>query len=347
MSGIALVARLGLAVVFGVAAAGKLLDQAGARRALADFGVPERARAPGALLLPLAEIAVAVALVPRASARWGAVAALCLLVVFMAAIAWVMRRGETPDCGCFGTRASAPVGRGTLVRNALLAAPAVLVVAYGPGGGGGIDGWVSARSTAELVAVGAGVCTVVLAVALARLWPENRRLRRDLERAHTALAPFQPGLPVGAPAPKFSVRAADGARTDLDALLGRGLPVALVFVTPGCSPCAAMFPDLTRWQQTLAERITIALLSTGTVGENRALAERYGLADVLVQDDGEVLETYRVPATPSVVIVAPDARIGSRTHSAQPLIEATIRDALHDDRAATPALRTVTANGRR
>src|SRR5262249_46354513 len=153
----------------------------------------------------------AIALVPRASARWGAIAAVCLLAVFVAAIVRAMTRGETPDCGCFGKVASAPAGRRTLLRNGLLAVPALLVAVYGPGEG--IGGWVPTPSTTALVAAAFGGCTLVLAVLLVRLWPENRRLRRDLERARRALAPFPPGLPVGARAPRFSVRGADGART--------------------------------------------------------------------------------------------------------------------------------------
>jgi hypothetical protein len=52
-----------------------------------------------------------------------------------------------------------------------------------------------------------------------------------------------------------------------------------------------------------------------------------------------------VAATPAVVIVAPDGRIASRTHSARAMTEAVIRNALHSDHPAPPVLRVVTVSG--
>ena len=74
MDGILLIARLLLAGVFAVAGAAKLTDLAGTRRALAGFGIPDRLGGSLALALPLAELAIAVALLPRASARLAAMA---------------------------------------------------------------------------------------------------------------------------------------------------------------------------------------------------------------------------------------------------------------------------------
>src|SRR5687767_10184803 len=102
MEVVLLVARLLLAAVFFLAAATKLVDRAGARRAAVDFGVPAAVARPFAFILPLAELAVAGALLPGASARWGALGALALLLVFVAAIALNLARGRKPDCRCFG-----------------------------------------------------------------------------------------------------------------------------------------------------------------------------------------------------------------------------------------------------
>ena len=66
-----LIARVLLAGVFGVAGMAKLADRAGSRQALRDFGVPAGLASPMGILLPLAELAVAVALVPTTTA-WGA-----------------------------------------------------------------------------------------------------------------------------------------------------------------------------------------------------------------------------------------------------------------------------------
>jgi thiol-disulfide isomerase/thioredoxin/uncharacterized membrane protein YphA (DoxX/SURF4 family) len=341
MEVIALGARVLLALVLGVAAVGKVLDLPGARRALAGFGLPGRTVAPAAVLLPLVEFATAVALLVRPTARWGAVAAVGLLVLFIASIARAMARGEAPDCHCFGQLSSAPAGGRTLLRNVLLAVPAVFVVAYGPGQG--VDQWVSGPSGAEHVAIVAGLAAAALAVLVVRLWRQNRDLHLDIRRRRAIDELVPPGLPVGVPAPSFSLPSTDGTTGGLAALLRPGRPVVLVFVSGGCPSCVDMLPDLARWQTTLAERITIALVTAGSMRENRPMTERYGVQNVLVQDTREVARAYRVRATPSVVLVAPDGRIASLTLSSRTLTESLIRNALH--RQAAPVLRVVTVNG--
>jgi len=126
-----LVARVLLAAVFFLAAVAKLADRKGARRAALEFGVPAAVATPFAFLLPLAELAVAGALLPGASARWGALGALALLLVFVAAIALNLARGRKPDCRCFGQLSSSPVGWTTLVRNGVLAGAAAFIVSQG------------------------------------------------------------------------------------------------------------------------------------------------------------------------------------------------------------------------
>ena len=69
--------RLLLASVFVVAGVAKLADRGGSRQALADFGVPGPLVAPLGVLLPLAELTVAVALLPASTAWWGALALWC------------------------------------------------------------------------------------------------------------------------------------------------------------------------------------------------------------------------------------------------------------------------------
>jgi thiol-disulfide isomerase/thioredoxin/uncharacterized membrane protein YphA (DoxX/SURF4 family) len=323
MDSLVLGVQLFLAAVFATAGVGKLLDQAGSRRALAGFGVPERAAPAAGLLLPLAELATAAALLANPSARWGAVAALALLLAFILGIARALSRGEAPDCHCFGQLHSAPAGRGTLARNAALAALAAVVVIHGPGPP--IDAWVDARSTTELVAVGAGLLAAVLAGVCLRLWLDNRRLRADLAHEQETSALFPPGLPVGASAPSFALPNLRGETVSLDSLLQRGRPVALIFASPSCGPCATLLPELGRWQVTLANHLTIAVLSFGNVAENRQLEQQYGLADVLLQDGLEVMEEYRLQSTPSVAVVASDGRIASVAAVGAPAVEPLLR----------------------
>jgi hypothetical protein len=126
-----LVARIVLACVFFLAAVSKLADLAGSRRAAAAFGVPDRFAGVVGVGLPLCELAVAVALVPAGSARFGALGALVLVAGFLVVISSALVRGETPDCHCFGQVHSAPVGWRTLARNAGLLAVAGFVAVAG------------------------------------------------------------------------------------------------------------------------------------------------------------------------------------------------------------------------
>lgn len=316
-------ARMLLVVVFATAGVAKLLDLRGSRKALAGFGVPADALAVGAIVLPLAELGIAIALVPPASAQWGGVAALLLLLAFVAGIANAMRRGQAPDCHCFGQLHSAPAGRGTLIRNLALTVPAALVAIDGPGPS--LATWVGDRTAAELVAIAASVAAAVLGALALRFWRESRVLTRERDDLRAQLRALPPGLPVGASAPHFSLRSTRGEVVTLEALCARGRPVALVFVSPSCGSCESLFASAGRWQGTLAGDLTVAIVSDGGSEENIAIV-RDSSAEVLLQgEDWAVTEAYRVRATPSLVIVSPERRIASAIVSANPAIEALIR----------------------
>ncbi|MCP3819728.1 hypothetical protein NLX86_16970 [Streptomyces sp. A3M-1-3] len=97
---------------------------------------PERAR-PVAVGVLLAEFAVPVLLfapLPAPAVPAGLVAAAGLLSVFAAGIVRALQRGTAAPCRCFGT-ATVPLGIRHVVRNAVLAAAAVVGVlaAFRPG----------------------------------------------------------------------------------------------------------------------------------------------------------------------------------------------------------------------
>jgi uncharacterized membrane protein YphA (DoxX/SURF4 family) len=128
-----LVARFLLAGVFAVAGAAKLADLTRSHAAVEAFGVPAQLAQPIGTLLPLAELTTAVLLLPAATARAGAIAALTVLLASSAGIAASIARGEAPDCHCFGQLHSQPVGPKTLRRNFALALVAGFVVVAGGG----------------------------------------------------------------------------------------------------------------------------------------------------------------------------------------------------------------------
>src|SRR5215212_2283293 len=126
-----LAARLMLAAVFLTAGVTKLVDRAGSRRGLAEFGVPGPLTGPLGVLLPIAELGVAVGLLPAATAWWAAVGALGLLLLFILAIGANLARGRQPECRCFGQIGAGPVSLWTILRNVVLAAAAGLIVQQG------------------------------------------------------------------------------------------------------------------------------------------------------------------------------------------------------------------------
>jgi uncharacterized membrane protein YphA (DoxX/SURF4 family) len=120
--------RLALAAVFAVAAVGKLRDRPAVAAAAEGLGVARTWSAPVAIALPVVEGAVAVSLLVGATAVTGAAVALFLLVVFTVLVARNVARGRRPPCLCFGQSSGSPMGPGTVVRNLLLMAPAIVVV---------------------------------------------------------------------------------------------------------------------------------------------------------------------------------------------------------------------------
>jgi peroxiredoxin len=238
-----------------------------------------------------------------------------------------MSQGQAPDCHCFGQLHSAPAGKSTLARNAAFALLALIVALRGPGPA--IDAWVGERSGAQLVAVASAGAAIILAALALRLWIDRRGLRRELAEARTELDALPPGLPVGATAPAIALAGIDGTTVTLEALLARGQSIILLFVSPQCGPCWMMLPSFAQWQATLAGRLTLALVSTGTADENRRLVDTHGIGDVLLQEKTEVMKAYRVRATPTAVAISPDGRIASTTveggRPIEPLIRLTLQ----------------------
>ncbi|CAH2404808.1 MauE/DoxX family redox-associated membrane protein [Mesorhizobium ventifaucium] len=328
-----LVARLFLAAVFAVAALAKLADFPGTAKSVAAFGVPQVFIAPVALALPLAELITAGLLVPVTTAWWGALSALSLLVVFMAVIAANLVLGHRPDCHCFGQLHSEPVGWSTLARNGVLAAIAGLMVWQGRHHSApSIVDRLAALSTTQVVLLTAGLAmATAMAVQgwfLFQLLRQHGRLllRIDalesvLTRAGVGLLPMQPtrqppagraptGLLMDAPAPAFRIQNLSGEIATLDDLLASGKPVALTFVDPGCGPCVALVPEITRLGFEF-DFVAMVLISRGSSAENREKFGGHPQIPVLLQKDREVATAYKVYGTPTTVVVRSNGSIGS------------------------------------
>jgi uncharacterized membrane protein YphA (DoxX/SURF4 family) len=97
------VVRLGLAAVFLVSGALKVVDPAQTRIAVHAYELlPSDLVGPVATVLPLVELALGTLLLAGAFTRWVALASAMLLGVLMTAVAQAWARGLSIDCGCFG-----------------------------------------------------------------------------------------------------------------------------------------------------------------------------------------------------------------------------------------------------
>jgi hypothetical protein len=71
------------------------------------------------------------------------------------------------------------------------------------------------------------------------------------------------GLAVGATAPNFALEDIQGETLTLDSLRQAGKPVMLLFTDPRCGLSNALLPDVGRWQEEYANRLSIASVSRG------------------------------------------------------------------------------------
>lgn len=288
------VLRLGLAGVFALAGVTKLFDSDGFRQAFVEFGGPLRAAKAFSLVVPPLELAVAFALVPRATASYGAVGAVALLLLFTAAIGLALVKGRTPNCHCFGQLKATAIGWRTLVRNGVLllaAAPIVAPQAVDP------------VSIAAVIAGG-----LVLGLLTAR----GLRAAGFSGQSGPPVPPVHvPSVPVDSVAPNFALQDLGGATETLEALRAGGRPILLFFLGPACGQCGALVPEVSRWQREHGAVLTIALVSQGTLEVNRAKFGAYGLEHFLLQPHREVNESYGAIGTPSALVVRTDGTIGS------------------------------------
>jgi uncharacterized membrane protein YphA (DoxX/SURF4 family) len=321
-----LVLRACLALVFMAAAFGKLRDLPGSRRAVESFGVPRQLVGVTAIVLPCAESIIAIALLVQQTAQASSLAALLLLAIFVAAIGRLIHRGIAAECHCFGQLHSSAAGWPTLLRNLALAAVAGAVVVAGPG-----------RSIASLSGEGAGLLatsltSVVLAVAVASLWRENRALRA---RRGSSGQPVE-GLPKGTVVPDLMLRSLDDSPVSVRNSLVPGKSAVLVQVGLGCAPCHDLMPELVRWNTVLSEELTIIIVSSGELEANRAFAAQFEASGLLVSPDGEFGAAFQLDITPSAVRIDGRGRVAALPALGAGAIEALVRSVRHEVNSATP-----------
>lgn len=303
--------RLLLAALFLLAGAGKLADRQAAEAAAADLGLPRRFAGVAASALPCAEIALAGGLALRPSARVAAFAAIVLLLIFTIVVGVALARGRRPACHCFGPLTRTAAGPVTLARDVIMLMMAASVALRGPGVAS-VGG-----TAAALTALAAGACAAAPFVAALRhenadLRDRQERLAARLRALETAAAPAfgavaPTGGPVaGEPAPPLLLATAEHAARRITPRAEVGRDLLLLFLEPGCEPCARLLPDIARWQRELSGRLACWVVYGEDPQAAAHVAHEYGLSDMYAQPDRIAAQEYRIPGTPTGVLIGSD-----------------------------------------
>lgn len=134
---IALLSRLALAGVFGLAAGVKLAGPQEFAFAVKGFDLlPDHLAVLATFVVPWTEALCAALLVLGLWSRAAALVLAGLLVAFIAGIGSVLARGMSVECGCFGKLSpfcTGPLGWCNIVQNLVLLGLSLVVLALGPG----------------------------------------------------------------------------------------------------------------------------------------------------------------------------------------------------------------------
>ena len=258
--------RFALAAVLLGSAVAKLGAGERGRRALASYGLHDRAATvawAGTIALEAALGVLVAAGVPGS-----AEAAAVLLGLFTLLLVVAIARGRAGQpCGCFGSRSR--IGWGAAVRSSCLAA-AFAVLPFLPDTSLSTEAWLGAGLAVALVGLAA------LAVALLALAREVGELR-------LAVAP-QAALSLDHEGPEL------GGRVGLIERFERRAPLAVaVFTSAGCSLCAALEPSLQLLARDSAVELRLFDEHEDPEAWESLAVPGSPYAVVLAAEDGEVL----------------------------------------------------------
>ena len=126
---IGLAIRLAAAAVWLVSGVAKIADlQHFEAQVQAYKLLPHALEAPFAYALPFVEVGLGIYLAVGLLVRGAAALSVVLMICFIAAMAQAWARGLSLDCGCFGTLAKERVGLGTILRDAALGVPGLIML---------------------------------------------------------------------------------------------------------------------------------------------------------------------------------------------------------------------------
>jgi peroxiredoxin len=117
------------------------------------------------------------------------------------------------------------------------------------------------------------------------------------------------GLPIGAEFPQFELPDLAGSTVSLADLRADALPVLFFFVSPTCTPCAALVPEFDEWEADLAGKARMVFVTNGNADDNK---EKFGEDRlILLQNERELSELLKAQWTPTAVLMDASGRIAS------------------------------------
>ena len=322
METILLLIRLFLFGVFALAGIGKLLDRKGSEKAVRDFGVPAGVAGPTAFILPIVELVIAIGLLFTGSSWMAAIGALLLLLIFIGGMLYQMAQGNAPDCHCFGQLHSEPVSKSSLLRNIGFALLALFLSVQGNDNQG-----LSLAQDGSGIVQSLLIIAVLLALTAALFYlrliiDQQTKLMRRIEMLEliggggTAQERDDAGnpedaLPMGAPFPDFDLPNASGRSVKFEHIIAEGKPSLFFLLGPNCSPCKALYPDIDRWSNELADRVKTVIVSSGDAADNMDRFPGELGKQILLQKNREVAESLHSKWTPTAFFVDADGDIAS------------------------------------
>jgi Peroxiredoxin len=302
---IAFLIRAVMAAVFAIAAIAKIGGYRSSRGSLEEFGVRPQLSKALAIVLPIAELTVAVLLMVPRLATIGALAALTLVCIFTTAILYNLILGRRPECNCFGQIHSSPIGSATLVRNAFLAVGAILLTIPSFG-----------------ITVGISIIIVFTIVLILALLARTLARQRDIlerisehedrsDNRQAAAKSLPDTLPLGSPAPEFSLQNIDGGKATLKDILAGGRTSVLIFLSNNCGPCVALMPSISRWHRNQSRRANLVVIGKSSEDGFRKRLGKLKADWILLDGEKQISKAYRVTMSPAAVLIRPDGSIGS------------------------------------
>lgn len=302
--------RVVLTLIFAVAALTKVRNLSELPGAASQLGITNQRLARLAVMLPFAE-AVLAALLLSPLFRPAAAAAVVLLAFFTFLVWRTLRTGERPTCHCFGSRTTRPIGKTTLVRNALLLLTAI-AVAIMPGAEWRAfmdppGEWTAADAILVWIVL---LQSAIIALLFLLTWRAIGLSATSDSRgvdvtSGAGSAPKRPGI--GSPAPAFQSPLASGDPTKTLASLASNFgPLALLFVHEDCGACSSLIEQLAEdyREHRLARHLVFLSPHLGPSAEPLLTCGGEGRAWTIVQTTVPLLELYAAPGTPSLVLVS-------------------------------------------